>query len=120
MWGHISLFAHPFLETLALFGLQMLINGLPEELFCRGFLLPRLERVLKNPVNALVLTSILFNALHIPKNVAEGHSLPMALLGCLSAAFPSGLLWGYLYQRTRSIVPGVLLHTFDSFVPYFV
>ena len=116
----ILLFAHPLLETLALFVFQMLVNGFPEELFCRGFLLPRLERALKNPVNALVLTSILFDAMHIPTHIAHGVSFPMVLLGILDVSFPSGLLWGYLYQRTRSIVPGALIHTFYSFVPYFL
>lgn len=116
----VSLLQQSVLETLALFVFEMLINGFPEELFFRGFLLPRLERALKNPVNALVLTSILFSAFHIPTRIAHGESLLTVLLGVLDVSFPSGLLWGYLYQRTRSIVPGVFLHTFYTFVPYFL
>lgn len=113
-----SLLQQPVWETLALFVFQILVNGFPEELFFRGFLLPRLEHALRNPVNALVLTSILFSAMHIPTRIAHGEPFLVVLLGVLNVSFPSGLLWGYLYQRTRSIVPGALLHTFDMFVPY--
>ena len=98
-------------QTLVLFLIQLFINGLPEELFYRGFLLPRLERVLKNPVNALVLSALLFNASHIPSYLASGTGWWGAILSVFSLICPTGLLYGYLYQRTRSIIPGVLLHT---------
>lgn len=105
------LFQQPVGRTLTLFLVGIFIYGLPEELLLRGFLLPRLERVLDNPDYALILNSLLFNAAHIPSYIAQGSSVGAALLGVLSLSFPSGLLWGYLYQRTRSIVPGVLFHT---------
>ena len=105
------LLQQPLGKTLTLFLIQIFINGLPEELFFRGFLLPRLERVLNNPDYALILSSLLFNAAHIPVHIANGCGLGAALLAVLNLSFPSGLLWGYLYQRTRSIVPGTLFHT---------
>lgn len=98
-------------HTLELFVIQLFINGLPEELFFRGYLLPRLERALKSPVNALILSALLFNASHIPSHLAQGEGWSAALLGVFNLMCPTGLLWGYLYQRTRSIVPGVLFHT---------
>lgn len=103
---------HEYLpQTLVLFIIQMFINGLPEELLFRGFLLSRLELALKNPVNALILSSLLFNACHIPSNLANGESWLFSILNVFSLICPTGLLYGYLYQRTRSIVPGVLFHT---------
>lgn len=108
------LFQQPFYKTMIIFFINIFINGLPEEIIFRGYLLPRLESVLKNPINALVITSILFNMFHIPKMLAQGMNGYQALLGCFSIIFPSGLIWGYLYLKTRSIVPGVIWHTATS------
>lgn len=109
-YQYLPLYQYPFLKTLTLFLIHLFINAIPEELFFRGFLLPRCERFLKNPVNALVLTSILFGAAHIPYHIANGSGIEYALLNTISVSFPSGLLWGYLYQRTRSVTPGILFH----------
>jgi membrane protease YdiL (CAAX protease family) len=98
-------------HVLALYVVGIVVNALPEELFFRGFLLPRLERVLgNNPLNALVLSALLFNVLHVPIEISRGTSPLMALLGVVSIGYPSGLIWGYLYLRTRSILPGMLWH----------
>ncbi|MDR3644373.1 MAG: CPBP family intramembrane metalloprotease [Clostridia bacterium] len=107
----ILLYQQPLFMTLLLFPVDFLINGFPEELFIRGFLLPRFETIFKNPINALVITSLIFNSLHIPSAIANGDSASYAILNALTIYFPSGLLWGYLYQRTRSVLPGALFHT---------
>jgi len=73
-------------------------------------LLPRLEKVFANPLNALVVSTLLFNALHLPIALRNGVSLPLAVLDIFSIGYPSGLIWGYLYLRTRSILPGVFWH----------
>ena len=103
-------FRRPFIEVLGLSFIGVLINALPEELLFRGLLLPRLENQLKNPMNALVVSAILFNALHLPINIYNGMSVLDAFLRIFALSYPSGLIWGYLYMRTRSIVPGVLWH----------
>lgn len=100
----------PLGQVLGLYLIGIFVNALPEELFFRGFLLPRLEKVLTNRLNALVLSALLFNALHVPLEIANGAPPLVALLGIFSTAYPSGLIWGYLYLRTRSILPGVWWH----------
>jgi membrane protease YdiL (CAAX protease family) len=97
-------------RVLALYAAGILVNALPEELFFRGFLLPRLEKALGDPLNALVVSALLFNALHVPIELSRGASPWMALLGIVSIGYPSGLIWGYLYLRTRSILPGTFWH----------
>lgn len=108
------LWSQPFYQTISTFIIMMFVNGLPEELFCRGFLLPRLEAVLNNSVTSLVLVAILFNTLHIPSELTRGMSIYQALLTSFSIVYPSGLIWGYLYLKTRSIVPGVIWHTSNT------
>lgn len=100
----------PLSVIVGLYLTRLFVNALPEELFFRGFLLPRLEKALANPLNALVVSALLFNALHIPIEVRNGVPPLTALLSVFGTGYPSGLLWGYLYLRTRSIIPGMLWH----------
>ena len=102
---HVPLFQIPAFYIIGIF-----INALPEELFFRGFLLPRLEKFFSNPLNALVVSALFFNAIHIPIEVNNGASILEAASGIFSIGYPTGLIWGYLYLRTRSIIPGTLWH----------
>ncbi|HSL45402.1 MAG TPA: CPBP family intramembrane glutamic endopeptidase [Anaerolineales bacterium] len=100
----------PLVQVFGLYLIGILINALPEELFFRGFLLPRLEKFFADPLNALVVSALLFNAIHIPILMSNNATPLTALLGIFSIGYPSGLIWGYLYLRTRSIIPGMLWH----------
>ena len=100
----------PLTQIIALYFIGILVNALPEELFFRGMLLPRLEKVFANPLNALVVSTLFFNAMHLPIAIHNGDSLQTAVLDIFSIGYPSGLIWGYLYLRTRSILPGVFWH----------
>ena len=104
------LFRAPLVQVVALYFIGILINALPEELFFRGMLLPRLEKVFANPLNALVVSALFFNAMHLPIAIHNGASLQMAVLDIFSIGYPSGLIWGYLYLRTRSVLPGMFWH----------
>jgi uncharacterized protein len=87
---------------------QLLVVGLPEELFFRGFLLGLLEkrfppkrRFLGGGVGlALVLSSLAFAVIHLPK---DGD--PRVL-----ATFFPGLLFGWMRSRTKSIVASTVTH----------
>ncbi len=100
----------PLTRVITLYFIGILVNALPEELFFRGMLLPRLEKVFANPLNALMVSALLFNAMHLPIAIHNGASLQTAVLDIFSIGYPSGLIWGYLYLRTRSILPGVFWH----------
>ena len=87
---------------------QMLVVALPEELFFRGFLLGLLEkrfppkrRILGGGIGlALVLSSLAFALIHIPK---DGD--PRVL-----ATFFPGLLFGWMRSATKSIVASTITH----------
>ena len=100
----------PVLQVLLLYIIEIFRNGFHEELFFRGFLLPRLEPYLGG-LNAIVVSAWLFQVIHIPSHIVQdGASVPAAILSSFVTAFPSGLIWGYLYYRTRSVIPGLLWH----------
>lgn len=89
----------------------LFINALPEELFYRGYLLPRLEAVLRSPLTALMISVWLFNLGHVPLAIAQRGEIPwVALADVFAITEPTGLIWGYLYLRTRSVLPGALWH----------
>ena len=87
---------------------QVLVVALPEELFFRGFLLGLLEkrfppkhRFLGGGIGlALVLSSLAFALIHIPK---DGD--PRVL-----ATFAPGLLFGWMRSSTNSILAPTLAH----------
>lgn len=97
-------------QVLTLYGIGIFINALLEELFFRGLLLSRMEKVFANPLNALVISALLFNVIHIPLEIRQGGLPITAMLGIFCVDYPTGLLWGYLYLRTRSILPGMFWH----------
>jgi membrane protease YdiL (CAAX protease family) len=103
------------LWSIALFLAQACINGLPEEFIFRGVILSRLLRLFSNPGTALVLSSVLFSAFHVPSILGQSPHPPwwqVVPYAILSPGYqPTGLIWGYLCYRTRSIWPGVLWHT---------
>ena len=94
--------------TLGFLLVQMLVVALPEELFFRGFLLGLLEkrfppkrRILGGGIGlALVLSSLAFAIIHIPK---DGD--PRVL-----ATFFPGLLFGWMRSATGSILAPTLAH----------
>ena len=87
---------------------QLVVVALPEELFFRGFLLGLLERrfpprrrVLGGGIGlALVLSSLTFALVHVPK---AGNPLDLATF------FP-GLLFGWMRSATGSILASTLSH----------
>jgi membrane protease YdiL (CAAX protease family) len=84
---------------------------LPLEFFYRSLLLPRLETVLRDPLDALAIAALLYTAAGLPARIAAGApagALALDLLGGLGN--PQALAWGYLYLRTRSAWPGAFWH----------
>jgi len=79
-----------------------------EESIWRGYCLPRFSK----PIAGIILTGISFAFFH-------GVFSPLVLL----ATFLQGVIWGVLYLKTKSIIPGFLLHFISRyllFIPGFV
>ena len=110
------LFRPMTLSALATFSItQILAVALPEEVFFRGYLLTRLrdlgagtlERMSSArgaEVFAIVGSSLLFAAVHL-LHAPEAERL---------LTFFPGLVFGFLWVRTKSLVPGILFHAFCS------
>ena len=85
---------------LRIFLLMVLLIGPGEEIFWRGFLQKRWEKVL-SPVKAWLLVSLIYAAVH----TASGNIM------LVLAAAVCGLFWGWLYLRYKSVLLVVVSHT---------
>jgi membrane protease YdiL (CAAX protease family) len=74
-----------------------LTAGITEELIFRGFLMPRLELLLKNRNLAIALSSILFGALHF------GYGTLLQVIGptCIGFAFA---IHYYKYRNVKIVI----------------
>jgi membrane protease YdiL (CAAX protease family) len=83
------------------FAFTLVTAGVTEELIIRGYMLPRLELVIKNRYLPLIITSFLFAALHYGY-----HNL-----GELIFTFCFAIVFGSHYQNYRSISTLIVMHT---------
>lgn len=105
MWQSV-----PLPTAAAAIAFQSLINGVPEELAYRGVIFSRLMPWLGRPGNSLTVSSILFGLSHVPMYIEGGNSLGLSLAIALFG-LGEGLVFGYVFYRTRSIWPGAIWHT---------
>jgi membrane protease YdiL (CAAX protease family) len=98
------------LDVLALLGQLLLSAALPEELYLRVYLQPRLARFM--PLGwAIVAQALLFSALHLPRDVLRlGYAGPLALASLFYLC--NGVWGGYLWAKTRSLPLLLVLHLF--------
>ncbi|MBO4398124.1 MAG: CPBP family intramembrane metalloprotease [Bacteroidaceae bacterium] len=72
-----------------------------EEIMCRGVLIGGLLKI-KCPVwTAIILSGIIFGAL---------HGMIIMFLGCTIF----GIITGWLYYRTQSLIPGIIMHIINN------
>jgi membrane protease YdiL (CAAX protease family) len=89
--------------------------GFPEELLFRALIQTRLGAILGSRIGAVLLASLLFGMLHID-DIMRAHSV--TLLQAFYRAFFIqtflGMIFGVLWERTRSLLPGIFVHSADN------
>ncbi len=101
--------------------------GLVEEYFFRAVLQTRLERALASPAGGIVVSALVFGLIHAPgmylrtasTNEALGsHPSLLLVVGyAIVVLSPTGLFFGVLWSRTRSLTLIVALHGVADLVP---
>jgi membrane protease YdiL (CAAX protease family) len=125
-----SLLAAPLVSPLSLANpsivafliLKLYSPAFLEEVLARGIVQGKMERALGGHVKPILLTSVLFMLWHVPKfflggtgNLASIDVL-VALLD-LAGVYLGGVLLGILYRKTRSLLPGIIVHYLYDFGP---
>lgn len=96
--------------------------AIPEEVFFRGFVQSRLSVGFQSKWVGLIISAVFFGVLHTGVNIFWGdgsgflNSFSKSIF--IQAAF--GLLYGMLYMRTGSLIPGILLHASGNSIVNFV
>lgn len=87
-------------QNVALFALTGLILAAAEEVFFRGIVQRRLARAV-GPATAIIAVAVVF--------AFAGHVRAEPVVS-LAIRLPGGILCGYLYHRTQSLVPSLAAH----------
>jgi membrane protease YdiL (CAAX protease family) len=102
--------------------------GLVEEYFFRAVLQTRLEQALRSPAGGIALGAILFGLTHAPgmylrtaatQEALGAHPSLLLVIGySIVVLSPSGIFFGVLWSRTRSLALVVVLHAVTDLVPH--
>lgn len=103
----------------------VLAVGLCEEFLFRAVLLSRLTAWLKSGTGAVVIGAVLFGLAHAPGlwlradpgEFGHFHNPLFVLAYCVAVLSPTGIFFGILWQRTKSLWLLVLLHVCVDFLP---
>jgi len=95
----------------------VLLNGVREELLYRGLFLKKYE-VKLGPKTSNLLQAIIFSLSHSVAGVGLNTYTPF-IWALVAFTFALGLAWGYIMQRTNSIVGSVLFHA-GTDIPVFI
>jgi membrane protease YdiL (CAAX protease family) len=95
--------AHGWLGLVALFT-RATVVGFSEELVARGYLIPRLERLLHSTLAAILVSAALFGLFHWQNGI---FSVCNAIL--------VGLVYGFAFAWTRRLWPLVIAHAVVDF-----
>ena len=122
IWGLTGFFAYVFnksgimwvegyeeLGGVAGMFLQGVIGaGLVEE-FSRFVMQSRFEKVFKLIGFNILFATTIWAFMHFPVNYFKGSQVSEILIYCIQI-IPMGFIWGYLTQRTKSILPSTIVH----------
>jgi membrane protease YdiL (CAAX protease family) len=94
-----------------------------EEVLARGIVQGKMERALGGHLKPILLTGVLFMLWHVPKFFLGGTGnlvsidVLEALLDLVGVYLGGGILLGILYRKTRSLLPGIIVHYLYDFGP---
>ncbi len=91
----------------------LFMSGFSEEFFFRTFIQTRFSAILKSKTSGVLITALLFGLLHIPNIMRwyPGTTLAQAFCRAFFVQTFLGLILGVLWARTRSLIPGIFLHS---------
>jgi membrane protease YdiL (CAAX protease family) len=124
VWGAITLWVAPekshWKEAYTEYGMWsslfigIITAALPEE-FLRLLFQTRIGKACNSIPFGMFIASVIWGAMHIPVNYGHSHE-PVTLYNSVSGIsylMPIGMFWGYLTQRTKSLLPAVFMHGFN-------
>ncbi len=87
-----------------------------EEFLYRGILQQALLGMVKKPITAIIITSVLFAVSHIPIYVFAASGSVILGWSALLPIMLTSFFWGYGYYRTGVLWPWILIHAISNLV----
>lgn len=105
------------ISFIIVFFLVFVLTAIPEEFFFRGILQTRIEKVLKKPVIALIITSTIFALYHIPYRLLITNSLTYGsikytICSIFTQQFLIAIFLGVYWQKSRNVFNVAFIHAF--------
>lgn len=105
------------LSVVGTFGIPMLVllslaTSFSEELLSRGFFFSRLLETSKSLVHAVVMSTLMFVAFHIPILLTSLKFQGTTLILFFITSFVLGMTNSLIYHKTKSLVAPVFIHLF--------
>lgn len=82
------------------------------EEFSRFVIQSRFERIFMRPGISILFATTIWSFMHFPVTYFKGSDVSGTLFYCVQI-IPIGFIWGYLTQRTKSIIPATIAHGFN-------
>ncbi|MBK8392112.1 MAG: CPBP family intramembrane metalloprotease [Saprospiraceae bacterium] len=82
------------------------------EEFSRFVIQSRFERIFMRPGISILFATTIWSFMHFPVTYFKGSDVSGTLVYCIQI-IPIGFIWGYLTQRTKSIIPATIAHGFN-------
>jgi membrane protease YdiL (CAAX protease family) len=102
----------PF-SYMLLYLITYILIAFSEEYLFRALLQSRLETVFRNKLNSIAFASLLFGLIHIPIN-SRMYEWPLSITFCLGINTFGGLIYGYIYYKTRSLWLVTIVHAWSG------
>jgi len=91
---------------------DFLVVGICEETVFRGYLMNRLRKLVPSEQTALIIQAILFALIHLPRYLTTYPALsPLTIISQLVTVALLGYLFGWLFLKSRSLWPGIIVHS---------
>jgi membrane protease YdiL (CAAX protease family) len=105
------------IQSVAAYGIPMMVvlsfaTAFSEELLSRGFFFSRLFENSKNLIHAVIMSTLLFVAFHIPILLTSLKFQGMTLILFFVTSFVLGMTNSLIFNRTKSLAGPVLIHLF--------
>lgn len=88
---------------------QGIIGAALFEEFSRFVIQSRFEKIIKTSGISILFATAIWAFMHFPVTVYKGANISYTIVYCIQI-IPLGFVWGYLTQRTKSILPSTLIH----------
>jgi len=94
-----------------------ILTGFVEEITFRGIIQEQFALRYKSRLSGLLMGSTVFAFAHIWTNVGVHNDFFLGLVTCVASQFFGGLLLGFIYEKTDTVLPGIVIHAlYNTFV----